>query len=354
MIALCCVGFMFATAVESPRKLAAAYVDAIEDINAAHAKAPGKTREVDLEKKFPAVARKAFDALLLVKAEDELVTALSEVADAAADLDLERDFEIARARIEVLAPDQAKKVGRLVSRERFLVRGTNGLDANYLGHFADVFEAILGAYDDVFGFAEFSKVPGKKLRVLVHLEDKIEAPPHFAPEFRWHSQIDFPVADPRELKSPTADGKFLFYGLCHELGHVVAMWGDGRTEADHHAWAHYAGVAIVEHLAGDARASKLLTGLDDVRWRSLTKEREALKGVTPSTETKDGVMALFLALGDKVGTRAIGAAINALDAKGGVLRINAVRYYDFKRLRATLLELAKDEKSKQSIKDLLP
>ena len=37
------------------------------------------------------------------------------------------------------------------------------------------------AYDEVFGFAEYSKVPGKKLRVRVHLEERITRPPHFAP-----------------------------------------------------------------------------------------------------------------------------------------------------------------------------
>jgi hypothetical protein len=339
---------------ESPKSLAETYAAAIDDVNAKHARSPGKTTEAELAKNLPVAARNAFTALLAVKSGDELLDALCMAADAAADLDFAKDFEDARARLESLAPDRAKIVGRLVSRPRFIVRGTGGLDAKYLEHFADVLDAILGAYDDVFGFAEWSKVPGKKLRVLVHLEPKIERPPHFAPEFPYHSQIDFPVDDASALKSPTSDGKFLFYGLCHELGHVIAMWGDTKNEEDHHAWAHYCGVTIVEHLANDAKSKKLLDDLNDVKWRSLEKERDGAKKTKPSLAENVGVMALVIALHDTVGPKTIGAAINALDAQDKRLRVNKVRYYTFTELRDALVKLAANDKQKKAIRELLP
>ena len=340
--------------VETPAKLAATYADAVREINEQHARSPGKAKEDELAKSLPAAARKAFDALIAIKSGDQLVDALVVVADAAADLDLETDFAAARARIEVLDAKAAERVGRLVSRERFVVRGTGGLGDAYLAHFADVFDAILGAYDDVFGFAEWSKVPGKKLRVLVHLEPKIVAPPHFAPEFPFHSQIDFPVDDKDALKSPTADGKFMFYGLCHELGHVIAMWGDREHEEDHHAWAHYCGVVIVEHLAGDAKAKKVLEDLRDAKWRTLAIERDASKAAVPSLADKPGVMALLVALHDAVGPKAIGAALNSLDSADKHLRINSVRYYSFADLEAALLKLAANDKQKKAIRELWP
>jgi len=272
---------------------------------------------------------------------------------AAADLALEADFNELAARLTALDAAKAKEVGILIVRPRIVVRGIGGLDRSYLTHFADVADAILTTYDGVFGFKEYSKVPGKKLRIRVHLEAKIERPPHFAPEFPFHSEVDFPVADAKALTSPTPDGKFLIYGLCHELGHVVAMWGNRTTEEDHHPLAHYTGIAIVESLTSDPKYKDLVKDLTDAKWRALSKEREAVKAA-PSTKDKEGCMALWMALHDSVRPKAIGAAINLLDVKDRRLRVNQVRYYTFAELRSALLEVVKDEKSKKRLSDLLP
>ena len=81
-------------------------------------------------------------------------------------------------------------------------------------------------------------------------------------------KLGFDPASASALKSPTADGKFLFYGLCHELGHVIAMWGDRANEEDRHSWAHYTGVLLVEHLSARAGSSSFLEELRDARWHS--------------------------------------------------------------------------------------
>ena len=65
-------------------------------------------------------------------------------------------------------------------------------------------------------------------------------------------------------------------------------------------------------------------------------------------------MALFLALHDLVGPKALGAALNALDARGDVLRVNAVRYYDFARLKKALLDAAKDDRTRRALKQIMP
>jgi hypothetical protein len=352
---LCAIALAAARTPASDVKSARVYVDAVHDLNEKHARDPGKESEDELAKKLPPAAAKALEGLLKEKASSELTQALKDCAEAALDLARVDDFARIRARLAKDAPAEAAKLDTALARPRFLLRGVGGLDEEYLKGFAEVLEGVLEAYDEVFGFAEFSKVPGKKLRVRVHLEQQIERPPHFAPEFPYHSEIDFPVIDAKKLGSPTADGKFLFYGLCHELGHVIAMWGSPGNEEDKHAWAHYCGVTIVEHLAQAKPAPPWLKDLRDVNWRSLEKEREAAKKAKPGLDKNENVMALLVALNDRVGAKAIGAAINELDAKDERQRVNRVRYYTFKELKKALLAgVAKDKDKLKAVGELLP
>jgi hypothetical protein len=333
----------FASVAQMERDVAR-YTQAVNKINEDHARNPGKEIEESLAKKLPPDAKSALQRVLQVKPSPALAPALRQCADASLDLDLVADFNSIRQRLESISPDDAKKVGRVVSRKRFIARGIGDFSEGYLDRFADVVDAILTGYDEVFGFAEFSKVPGKKLRFRVHLEPEIKQPPHFAPEFPWHSEVDFPVMDPTEFRSPTPKGHFLFYGLCHELGHVIAMWGDLQTMEDHHSWAHYTGVAVVEHLANKLKGSPIIQSLNDVRWRSLELERKLpANQVPPSLHSSAGVMKLFLDLHDSAGPRAIGEAINFLDREGKSRRVNRVRYYRFADFRRALAGTIKDE-----------
>ncbi len=332
---------------------AAAYVDAIRRINESHVREPGRARETDLARRLPPAARPAFRRILAMPPSDARTEALAACAEAALDLDLAEDFEAARAALRRDAPGRAEALGAIVSRPRFLLRGL-GVEPPVLTAIADVLDLVLRAFDDVFGFAEWSKVPGKKLRVRIHRVDRITRPPHFRPELPFHSEIDFPVTDAAAFRSPTPDGKFLFYGLCHELGHVIAMWGDRSVEEDHHAWAHYVGVVIVEHLARSAGDEPALRSLGDVRWRSLSLERKAHEATSPSLADRDGVLALLIRLHDAVGPKAIGAAINRLDRENRRLRINHVRYYRFRELRDALLAAARGPEARAAITRLLP
>jgi hypothetical protein len=333
---------------------AARYVQAINKINEDHARNPGKELEEAMAKKLPADAKSALQRVLQVKPAPAVAPALVQCGEAAWDLDLAEDFNAIRLRLEAVAPGEAKKLGRVVSRPRFVVRGIGDFADGYLDRFAELFDAILVAYDEVFGFAEFSKVPGKKLRVRLHLEPEIKQPPHFAPEFPWHSEIDFPVSDPTEFRSPTPKGQFLFYGLCHELGHVIAMWGDLQTMEDHHSWAHYTGVAIVEHLTNKMKDAPLLQSISDVRWRSLENERKLPANQVPaSMQSAPGVMRLLLDLHDSAGPRAIGDAINFLDRENKSRRVNRVRYYRFADFRRALGATLKEETKKKAVLALM-
>jgi hypothetical protein len=317
------------------------YAQAIASINTAHARQPGLTKESDLAKRIPATGRSALARLLAAKPAPELAPALMRAAEAALDLDLIADFDAIRVRLASVAPDSAAKLGVARSRARFIIRAIGTFELNYVEGVADVFDGILAGYDELFGFKEFSKVPGKKLRVRLHREAAITKPPHFAPQFPWHSEIDFPVADGAQFSSPTPQGNFLFYGLCHELGHVIAMWGDPQTMEDKHAWAHYTGVALVEHLSASVPQKPWMGALRDVRWRSLKLERaNAANQVPPSPTSYGGVMALFLALHDTLGAKTIGAALNLLDEQKKHQRVNHVRYYRLEQLRQALEKCA--------------
>jgi len=339
-----------ARAEEHPDQLAKTWAEAIENVNREHAKDPGKAREADLAARLPKPARAALESLLKMKDSAEFFDALATAGEASLELDLSSDFDRILARLAKASPDHAARLGNALSRDRLILRGMGGLDRPWLLKFAEVLEAILAAYDELYGFKEWSKVPGKKLRVRVHLEKEIVNPPHFAPQFPFHSEIDFPVADGKAFTSPTPDGKFLFYGLCHELGHVIAMWGGRENEEDHHAWAHYTGVTVVAHIA--AGKHDFLKDLKDVKWRSLTLERESLKDAKRTSE-RDAALRLFIALHDRLGPKALGDAINWLDAQDKRLRINRVRYYTFKELREGLLATQKGVEARKAVEELL-
>jgi hypothetical protein len=329
----------------APTQDANAYAEGVARINAAHLRQPGKATEPQLAASLPASAKSALKRVLDAKAAPDLAPALVKCGEAALDLDLMQDFTAIRSKLAAVSPADASRLGTAVSRPRFIVRGIGEFKEGYLEQFADVVDATLTAYDDVFGFAEFSKVPGKKLRIRVHLEPAITRPPHFAPQFPWHSEIDFPVADGQQFTSPTSQGHFLFYGLCHELGHVIAMWGDLKTMEDHHAWAHYTGVVIVEHLTKTAKDKPALQALRDARWRSLTLERAIpANQVPPCVKDIGSVIALLISLHDSVGPKAMGLALNRLDEQNKERRVNQVRYYGFADFQKALESVAPDKR----------
>lgn len=314
-----------------------AWRDAIAKVNDAHAAKPGDADEAALARKLPKPAKAALERLLAgakVDAQD-----LIAAGESALDLDLVAEFESVRKRLLERAPGRADELGIVVSRPRFQLRGVDGVEPSAATAIADALELVLDAYRDVFHVTAWSKVPGKKLRVRVHLVPQIDDPPHFAPQFRWHSEIDFPVASKDAFRSPTPEGQFLFYGLCHELGHVRAMWGGVKDEQDHHAWAHYTGVVVVEHLATTKKDAGALRELRDAKWRTLTLERAALaeKKVAPGLGDRQAVLALLTALHDEVGPAALGDALDALDAAGDVQRVNHVRYYALRDLESALI-----------------
>jgi hypothetical protein len=132
------------------------------------------------------------------------------------------------------------------------------------------------------------------------------------------------------------------------------MWGDLQTMEDHHSWAHYTGVTIVEYLTNKLKDAPLMQSLKDVRWRSLDQERKLPANQVPaSLKDGPGVMKLLLDVHDLTGPRAIGDAINFLDREGKSRRVNRVRYYRFADFRRAMAATLKDETKKKAALALL-
>lgn len=336
---------------QDPARMARDYADAVEQVNRSHADKPKAKDEGGLAARLPAKAAAQVAALVACEDSPELRDALAAAGAAALDLDRVADFDALRARLAAIAPARADALGIALSRPRFLAIGEGGVHAAGLAAVADAFDLVLDGYAEVFGLTAFSKVPGKKLRLRVRLVERITDPPHFAPQFPWHSEIDFPVVDADAFASPTKQGQFSFYGLCHELGHVIAMWGDRQNEADRHAWAHYTGLVLVSHLMAREPRPTALADVRDERWRSLALEQKRLAAakVEPGDDTRDAVLARLFALHEAVGPQAIGEALNALDSAGDHLLVNRVRYYAMADFEQALLATKRGKAQKKKV-----
>lgn len=186
---------------QEPKIIAKSYVEAVRKANEDHARKPGTTQEAELGKRLPRQAASAAAALQKLKDSPELPEALRACGEAALDLDLLEDFEQIRARLEKVSPERAQHLGVALSRPRFVPRGLGGLDLVCLKSCATVLDAILSAYDEVFGFKEWSKLPGKKLRVRVHLE------PILSPKFIGLLTSPRSICFIQRSTSPSSTGK---------------------------------------------------------------------------------------------------------------------------------------------------
>jgi hypothetical protein len=355
VVLVACLALQGFALSDSPKDQAQVYVSAVQALNEGHKKKPANENEAALASKIPRPALAALDALLKSDAKGN-VAALVQVGEAALDLDRTEDFEKVRARLAALSREDAAKLGIVLSRPRFLMRGLDGMKPEGLTAVAAALDEVLDGYAANFGFAEWSKVPGKKLRIRVHLVPKIVGLPHFAPEFPFHSEVDFPVVQSDRFTSPTPEGQFMLYGLSHELGHVIAMWGDAGHQEDFHAWAHFTGVVVLTWLAEHRKDSAALKELKDIQWQSVEIERKRLSSARarPGRADRDSILELLLETQDSVGSKAIGDAINALDEKDERLRINAVRYYTFDALGKALREVPVAKKKARDLDALYP
>lgn len=138
----------------------------------------------------------------------------------------------------------------------------------------------------------------------------------------------------------------MVYGFCHELGHMVAMWGEfGKVEDDKHAWAHYTGSLVVEHVY-DKLGSEPWPTWTAFQRRASGRARleKELEGKASDRSTYEGTLALFDAVGRTCGPEVYGKAFALLAEKRRFRLVNRVRYLWLDDLRDALLAIVEKEK----------
>ncbi|HLU47498.1 MAG TPA: hypothetical protein VK116_05415, partial [Planctomycetota bacterium] len=177
--------------LELPERLAerdlAALQTAIEQIHARAARSREAWTEADLQKKVPerflaldAKLAKVKDPKARAKAMVELALLWAELAW------VERIDPL----VEAIAKDDADlaaRLGSFAASENVFARVV-GADPKYARAAVDLVEAAHEGYRKLFGFEHVSKLPGKKIRVLIQVDPEIERTRlYFHPSPKWHS-----------------------------------------------------------------------------------------------------------------------------------------------------------------------
>ncbi len=318
---------------------------AIEAIHARAVRSRGEWTEADLQKRVP---KKLLDLDSRIRdgnaAAEARALALAHLALLWADIAwIERVRPIEEA-VAALDAGIAARLGHHDASEHFVVRVV-GAERRYARAALDLAEAARAGYEKLFGLRAISKVPGKKVRILICVDPELEKDRlYFHPSPPYHSELRLMVPDPKLLTR--AGGRRLVYGFCHELGHMIAMWGEhGGVEDDRHAWAHYTGCLIVEEVY-DRLGNEPWPTWTAFQRRASGRARleKQIEGRKPGLDSYESILALFHAIGAELGTEIYGRAWEVLEKKRRFRLVNRVRYLWMRDLEAALMAVAPREK----------
>ena len=317
----------------------AAFAKAVRDVHAKAMRTRKPWKEAELLERVPSKFLKLEARFAKIKDPTKRARALAELALLYADLAHVDGIGPIVDSLQELDSDLAARLGHFEASENFLVRVV-GADRKWAGAALRLAEAARDGYLERFGFTAISKVPGKKIRILIHVDPMhSKSRLYFHPSPPYHGEMRYEVADENSL---TRAGKQrLVYGFCHELGHMVAMWGQfNRVEDDKHAWAHYTGCLVVEDV---------YEKLGNEPWPTWTAfQRRAsgearllkqIEGKTAGTGSYESILKLFHEIGTEFGTKAYGKAWEWLAAKKRFRRIHHVPYLWLRDLQEALLHV---------------
>lgn len=328
-----------------PHPALAAFAQSIKDLHAQAIRSKKPWTETDLQKKVPSKFLALEKQIAGVRDPAKRAEALAHLALLHAEIAWTERIAPIHEMLVDLDPRLAERLGTFDASEHFIVR-TVGVNPKWGKAALTLGEAVRQGYSTVFGFDEISKVPGKRIRVLVHVDASHKG--HrlfFHPTPLYHGEMR--LLAPTE-ESLTLSGRArIVYGFCHELGHMVAMWGEyGKVEDDKHAWAHYTGSLIVEAVY-DSLGNEPWPTWTAFQRRVSGKARllKEIDGKAPGRGDADAVAALFYALGEELGTTSYGAAWKWLDEKKRIRRVNNVPYLWLDDLRDALLATSPADKA---------
>jgi len=325
----------------------AAFHKAVESLHARAARSRSAWREEDLRKKVSSKylgLEKRYEKL---RDPRKRARALAELALVYAELAWVERIEPLRAQIAELDADLAARLGSFAASKHFVVRVV-GVDPKWGKSALDLAEAARAGYLELFGFSHISKVPGKKVRILIHVDPSIEKSRlFFHPTPMYHSELRYEMPDEKYLT--LAGQRRIVYGFCHELGHMVAMWGKYReVEDDKHAWAHYTGCLVVEKVYDRLGNEPWPTWTSYQRRASgVTRLRKQIDGKTSGVGSYDAILTLFHTIGAEFGTDVYGKCWVWRAKKKRFRRLNNVPYLWLNDLRdALLVSVAKKDRAR--------
>ncbi len=314
-----------------------AFAKAIDGIHAKAVRARKPWTEAELRARVPKRYLRLDDRYARIKNPAQKARALAELALLYAELAWTERIRPIRETLASLDEPLAARLGDFQESEHFVARVV-GAEPKWGKAALRLAEAARKGYLERFGFTAVSKTPGKKIRILIHVNPELKRSRlYFHPSPRYHSELRFEV--PSEKSLTRAGKQRIVYGFCHELGHMVAMWGKYRVvEDDKHAWAHYTGALVVEDVYDE---------LGNEPWPTWTAfQRKAsgrarlvgqVEGRKPGTDSYESILALFYAIGEEFGTESYGKAWSWLEKKKRFRRLNRVPYLWLRDLEAALL-----------------
>lgn len=319
--------------------------EAVENINRNHKHGGKGKQEEMLWKKIPSEFRGIEEKCAKIKDSAAAAKALYDVALIYAELAFIEKIEGIKTLLQERAPESAEKLGIFKSTENFLIQGVN-VEEQYLEAAAGLFECIYKGYRKVFGITEISKVPGKKIRVVLAVDPE-EYKNHrlyFHPTPMWHCECRFEMPSPKYLT--VAGGCRLISGFAHELGHMVAMWGKYRErEDDFHAWGPYCGFMLGDYVYERLGRKAWPDYIPDFKRTDGMEFYKTTMGETSGCGDAGAVRRLFYEIGEKFGPQIYGKAFSWMEKSGRTRTINNVRYYWLQDLKDALDSVTKKKHS---------
>ncbi|MBN1420415.1 MAG: hypothetical protein JXP34_16680 [Planctomycetes bacterium] len=272
------------------------------------------------------------------------------VAEARARFDALEEKEDAAGMRKVVAdlsrkdPDAAKDLASVIATDHVLVRYENVPD-EYAKAVAALYEACDAALRTRFGFAEgLSPMPGKRLHVHLLAGEGKELALWTSPgSARFPLVVNTMPTWERGFSPPGKGGPHIVYGLCHELGHVLAGW-----ENDRHQWAHYLGSLLLDEVVA-ALGEKTWPQPYDYKAEGTARFLAQIADAEPDRATDMGVARILDETGKTFGLAIWGKAVAWVKANRQGKPFHATRLYTFDDLRDALIALRCDA---AKVKDL--
>ena len=137
-------------------------------------------REEDLRKQVPRKYLALEKRYAKIKNPSQRALALAQLALIYTELAWVKRIRAIRKKLVTLDTDLAERLGQFEESDHFFVRVV-GTDPKWGKSALKLGEAARAGYLKVFGFRTISKVPGKKIRVLIHVDPSLKTRLYFHP-----------------------------------------------------------------------------------------------------------------------------------------------------------------------------